>query len=305
MLIDESILNHPKITVGFSGGVDSVVLLHWLYNNGYNVEAIHVNHNINPKSREWATFCRVFCDEYSIPITIIDGDISPFGSNIENAARELRHQSFAKVDGPIVLAHHTKDQIETFLFKLFRGAGIEGLTCMKSYQIIKGKEILRPMLSVDRNDIIKYAEKYDLEWVEDPSNADTTYDRNFIRNNLIPAILKRFPAFIKNILHVINSFNESVLLLDDLAKMDAHKCLDDDRGWDIRKLNELSDQRLKNMVKWYLRLIGEYTYSHTTLNEFVKAVRNCNPNAKTIIMFGDMCIKQRGYSFAFKAKIDL
>lgn len=296
MKINTSILTNSKMTVGFSGGRDSVALLHWLKKHGYNVEAVHVNHNINPKSGAWAHFCQTFCDSHDIPIIIESGNVSDFGSNMENAARELRHSVFSTIDGPIILAHHAKDQEETFFFKLFRGAGIEGLTCMKIDQSINGKTILRPMLSVSRKDINDYVMEHGLGWVEDPSNADSTYDRNFIRTKLIPLILERFPTFSQNLARVMDSLSEAQDLLGDLAKIDQGYVLTNDRHWDIRKLNELHDHRLKNLMKWQLRMFGEFTYSHTTLTEFIRIVRNCNPNAKSRIVFGKTVLTQRGFN---------
>lgn len=294
MKINPSILNHEKLTVGFSGGRDSVALLHWLHANNYNIDAIHINHNINPNSNAWATFCKNFCNSYNIPITIIDGNITQFGSNIENAARELRHQSFSKIKNPIVLAHHAKDQIETFLFKLFRGAGIEGLTCMKETQLINDQLIIRPMLSINRSEIINYISEHGLGWVEDSSNYDNSFDRNYIRNKLIPIILEKFPAFNQNLPKVIESLNEANTLLNDLAEIDEQYVYSR-TGWDIHKLNELTDQRIKNLLKYQLRKIKYYKYSYSILNEFIKIVRNNNPNAHSMFPFGH----QRGYIFTF------
>ena len=292
MKINRSILKEP-MTVGFSGGIDSVCLLYWLISNGYDVSAIHVNHNINENSNKWADFCQDFCYEYDISYLEFNVHVPKTG-NLEQEARRIRYDCFKKVEENIVLAHHADDQQETVFLKLIRGSGIHGLTGMKEEINIDSIPIIRPMLNTTRKEIMKYATDHNLLWNEDPSNLDNKNDRNFLRNVVLPVINDRFSHFYSSLNRSLDSLREDHEILEEIA-MNDEQTIEYKTGWDIRKVNDLSDARIKNVLKHKLRNIGYYNYSHSILNEFVKIIRGNNPNAKSKFPFGH----QRGYVFLF------
>ena len=289
MKINKFLLDVPMLTVGLSGGCDSICLLHWLINNGYSVDAVHVNHNINENSKIWAEFCHNFCNENDITYYEFDVNVNNNG-NLENEARKVRYDCYKTVGRNIILAHHMDDQQETIMLKLLRGSGIHGLIGMREVNIINGVSIIRPMLKTTRKEIKEYAEKHKLSWIEDPSNSDNKNDRNFLRNVVLPIINERYSRFYSSLNRSLDSLRDDYEILEEIAITDEKYT-----KWDIRKLNELSDARIKNLLKYKLRVKNYYNFSHSILNEFVKIVRCNNPNAKSKFPFG----YQRGYMFNF------
>src|SRR5512146_3262 len=200
------------ILIGLSGGMDSVVLLHLLHSLAprfdWRLSALHVHHGISPNAGDWADFCAGLCAQYDIPLQIEHVDIAPLRNEhgIEAAARKLRHAAFARHSCDFVaLAHHADDQAETLLLQLLRGAGLRGVAAMPVLSKVEGPvlkpsaahghAVLRPLLDVPRGRLLEYARLHALQWVEDESNADDRYPRNFLRHRLLPLLEQSFPAY--------------------------------------------------------------------------------------------------------------
>ena len=187
--------------IGVSGGADSVFLLHLMTARreaGYRFEAIHVNHGLRgAESDEDETFVRALCEKTGIPLYVRRPDLH--GKADENSAREARYSCFHQcvaehgADG-IILAHHEDDLAETFLMRLMRGAGTEGLGCMREADVRNGVRILRPMLRLRRDEIRKTLREAGIEWREDSSNANEQYFRNAVRQKLIPQMEEMIPG---------------------------------------------------------------------------------------------------------------
>jgi tRNA(Ile)-lysidine synthase len=186
-----------EIAVGLSGGVDSVVLLHQLRQNSQaKLRAIHVHHGLSPNADAWASFCRSFCKRLGVAFSIHKVRIRKSGKGPEAAAREARYAAFAKDRaGVIALAHNLDDQAETVLMNLLRGAGARGASGMAEHSRLRGKVLWRPLLGKSRKEILAYARKHKLEWVEDESNANEALTRNFIRRSVGPLLEKKFPQW--------------------------------------------------------------------------------------------------------------
>lgn len=210
-------LKGQSVVVALSGGVDSVVLLDVLSrlvtSLGLKVEAAHVNHHMHSKSAEWADFCSNLCSTYAIPLKIFDTRVpkkSPLG--LEGAARQARYEALLNYDSPcILLAHHRDDQIETFFLQALRGSGADGLSGMLAIRndYSTNKKIFRPLLEVQREEIIKYATQRGLKWVEDPSNSESIFSRNYLRHEILPQLRSRFPAYAESILNVIKNLEDA------------------------------------------------------------------------------------------------
>ena len=219
---------HSSILIGLSGGADSVVLLHLLHRLAprffWRLSALHVHHGISPNADAWADFCAGLCAQQAIPLHIEHVDIAPLREHgIEAAARKLRHAAFSSQKCDFVaLAHHADDQAETLLLQLLRGAGVRGASAMP---LLAGREgssnLLRPLLRCSRREILDYAAAHDLRWIEDESNADDSYPRNFLRHRLLPLLEEKFPAYRANLTRSAQHFAEASELLDDLARLDA------------------------------------------------------------------------------------
>jgi tRNA(Ile)-lysidine synthase len=190
-----------EIAVGLSGGVDSVVLLHQLKENSKaRLRAIHVHHGLSPNADAWAGFCRSFCNRLGVPLTVRKVSVRRAGRGLEAAARDARYEVFrddkAKV---IALAHNLDDQAETVLMNLLRGAGARGASGMPEHSRIGRKVLWRPFLGKTRKEILAYARKHGLQWIEDESNADEALTRNFIRRSVGPLLEKKFPQWARSL----------------------------------------------------------------------------------------------------------
>ena len=188
------------ILLGLSGGLDSTVLLRLLAstpNPALPLRAIHVHHGLDPEADSWAAHCQAGCDQLGVVLRIVHVDVlRDSGMGREAAARAARHAAFAAElrDGEILaLAHHRDDQAETFLLRALRASGPDGLAAMPPWRVHGNGWLWRPLLAQPRESLLAYARRHRLQWVEDPSNADASLDRNFLRQQLMPILRERWP----------------------------------------------------------------------------------------------------------------
>jgi len=283
-----------SILLGLSGGVDSVVLLHLLKSlslrYSWRLSALHVHHGINPQADAWAIFCADLCVLHGVSLQVEHVDIAPLRSlGIEAAARKLRHDAFAQQQVDFVaLAHHLDDQSETLLLQLLRGAGVRGASAMPAIKYrANAPTLLRPLLNVPRSILLKYAQQHALQWVEDASNADDTYPRNFLRHRILPILEQRFPAYRKTLLRSAQHFAEAAELLDELAQQDAVGVIANNR-LNIIKLRVLGVVREKNLLRYFLAAQGAPIPDSTRLQEMLRQLCNARQDAQ-------LCIDWRGW----------
>lgn len=197
--------------IGYSGGLDSHVLLHQCARLGladacsepgrrgrFRFAAVHVHHGLQPSAEAWAEHCAEACRGLGVPFRLMRVDARPQpGQSPEEAARNARYRAFEELLEPgdaLLTAQHADDQAETVLLQLLRGAGLAGLAAMPEAMPLGRGTLLRPLLSRSREALQGYAMAHGLHWVEDPSNRDTTYDRNFIRRQVMPLLAGRWPG---------------------------------------------------------------------------------------------------------------
>jgi tRNA(Ile)-lysidine synthase len=193
---------------------------------------------------------------------------------IEGEARRLRYEKLlqSKTD-LVVLAHHEDDQAETFLLQLLRGAGVKGLSSMAHFD--DRRRLWRPLLNASRIDIERYAKKHKLKWIEDESNQNTDFDRNFIRSKVLPILKNRFNHIIKVISRSASHLAEAQHLLDDLAKLDLKSYLKSDKynyKLNVKTLDNLSNARAKNVLRYWLEINGQMMPSKDLLDELLRQV---------------------------------
>jgi len=199
--------------VAYSGGSDSTALLH-LFSKVKNVRAIHINHGINPAANDWQAHCQDSCKYLNIPLIT---ETYKLPNNSENTCRTARYKSFKKHLNPneiLLTAHHADDQAETILLKLLRGTGISGISGMKEISPFHHGYMARVLLGFSEKDLKDYLRSNNIKWIEDDSNSDNNYRRNYIRNKIIPSITKLWPNAIDNISRSGKNIHNSELLLN-------------------------------------------------------------------------------------------
>ncbi len=252
------------VAVALSGGVDSMVLLDIMaalkasaHFPRLELCAVHINHGISSNAGDWAEFCRVQCAQRDIPLTVAVVNVSrDTGLGLEAAARDARYAALRAHPAAFILsAQHQDDQAETVLHQMLRGTGLNGLAGMGECRELRaGQLLLRPILNARRADIEAYAAERGLQWIDDESNQDTRYMRNFIRQDLLPMVATRFPHYAESLARAARHAAESAELLEALAALDLD-CKEQDKHSDVRAdiLDALPLPRQVNALYHWLR----------------------------------------------------
>ena len=249
--------------MGFSGGLDSTVLLHLLsvlHAEGQlqaSVTALHVNHGLQSAADNWQQHCAAICQRLEIPVLIKKVTVSFTNKESpEEAARSARYEAFASIlekDDILLLAHHQDDQVETVLFRLIRGSGAKGLAGIPGVRACGSGLILRPMLGFRRFQLLHYALQQQLVWIEDSSDLDERYDRNFLRSSVIPQMEERFPGMAGNIIRSAALCHESDELSGELAALDLTQGIGNFRNrLHIPALQNMSEARQRNLLRYWI-----------------------------------------------------
>ena len=281
--------SHKKMksmTVALSGGVDSVVLLHLLHQlqktQNFTLKASHVHHGLSKNADKWVKFCEKLCTKLSVSLDVHYIKLPQKKSlGIEGEARQLRYEKLLQTKTDlVVLAHHEDDQAETFFLQLIRGAGVKGLSSMAHFDA--ARRLWRPLLNASRIDIESYAKKHKLKWIEDESNQNIDFERNFIRSKILPILKNRFNHIIKVISRSASHLAEAQHLLDDLAQMDLKsnlKSINYKHKLNVKTLDKLSNYRAKNVLRYWLEINYQLMPSKDLLDELLRQVLTAKKDA--------------------------
>lgn len=280
--------------LGFSGGLDSQVLLHLLSGIQDNIpplRLIHVHHGLQDQADQWAEHVRGVSDDLGIPLNIVHVDIDrQSGKGLEAAARKARYQAFSEILGEgegLLTAHHQDDQAETLLLQLFRGAGPAGLSAMPRWAPFARGWHGRPLLPVSRSELESYAREHRLEWIEDPSNVDTQYRRNFIRHKLMPLLREEWPQVSQTLADAAAHQAESLNLMRTLARFDAEDADGKEIGTlSIENMLRLPEQRRKNLIRYWLWEKGLPMPGQRHMAEIEKVLR-AEPDSEAVVYWGE------------------
>jgi len=278
---------HGALLVGFSGGMDSSVLLHALAHveqaRARGLRAVHVDHRLHADSAAWAQHCAGFCAALRVPFASSAVQVArDSGSGLEDAARAARHEALAAALAPgeiLVLAQHRDDQAETILLKLLRGAGPEGLGGMRTMRHFAQGYLWRPLLALPRAELARYAQTHALRWIEDPSNRDVSLRRNFLRAEILPRLQQRWPDAPAALAHSASWARNAA----DFIAQHAAQALADLQGLDPATLDwrgwlDLPDAVRDPVLRLWLRQLGLDEPAHFHVREIERQLRASAPD---------------------------
>ncbi len=275
-----------RYVIAFSGGLDSTVLAHALCTAelGVPLVAVHVDHGLQEDSVKWRTHCEAFANslgvEFQCLTVCVDLDS---GKGPEAAAREARYAALHDVLRPgdwLLSAHHREDQAETLLLNLIRGSGPAGIAGIGAIRRFGPGWLARPLLNVDQAGLSAYAASHGLEWVDDPSNADRRYDRNFLRHDVMPVLRSRWPDVALRLQRSASHAGEAAGLLADLAKLDFDALGAEPGRLPVDGLQALTAGRRRNLLRYTLREMGLSTPSALQLERVLDEVLPARPDAQ-------------------------
>jgi tRNA(Ile)-lysidine synthase len=266
-----------RVVVALSGGLDSTLLLHALKraNVAAPLAAVHVDHGLHDDSAEWSRHCASLAQSLGVELISRKLGLRPEpGQSVEAVAREARYAVFAETIGSgdvLVTAHHADDQLETVLLRLMRGTGVRGLTAIHALGRFGEGWLARPLLEFSRAEIEAEARHLGLHWLEDPSNIDTRFDRNFLRARVLPPVRERWPAAGAMASRLALQMAEAEAVLDDMACADLEGVAQLARI-PVDRLTRLGEPRLNNALRHAVRDVGLPVPSRAQLGELRRAL---------------------------------
>ncbi len=264
--------------VAYSGGRDSHVLLHRLARLRARLiaplGAVHVNHHLQPEAERWAAHCREQCASLGLPLDVLDVTVdADAGGGVEAAARAARHAAWAQwlpAGAALLTAHHRDDQAETLLLQLLRGAGPAGLAAMAAISGFAAGLLVRPLLDEPREALAAYAAREGLHWIEDPSNRDPRFDRNFLRHAIIPVLRRRWPSLSQTLGRAARLQAGYRRLADEAGADDFTHAADPQTGaLSVVVLQSLSPDRQRNVLRFWIARAGFRLPSERVLGHVV------------------------------------
>lgn len=296
------------VCVGFSGGLDSTVLLYLMAadseRTGRKVTALHVHHGLSPNADAWVKSCERFCANHGVPLTVerVRVDVnSSLGT--EGAARLARYAAYTARPEPVVaLAHHLDDQAETVLFQLLRGTGIKGVAAMPELRPlpVPGKQLLRPLLRYSRAQLKAFAESEGLRWIEDESNASDVHDRNYLRLRLGPVLDARFPAWRDSLARFARHAAATGDMLDALAAADGAPARP---GQPMELRDDLSEERRANALRAFLARNAVAMPSEVRLADMARQLWEARDDARVRVDHGGVSVTRHRGSAAIERNL--
>ena len=289
-----------RYVIAFSGGLDSTVLLHAFAASRASHQtplvALHVDHGLHAESAAWADHCRAFADARELEFHGLKVDVDrQSGMGLEAAAREARYAALRNLLEPndwLVSAHHKDDQAETLLLNLMRGSGPAGLAGIGSLRPFACGWLVRPLLEVARNDLEKYADEHGLDWVDDPSNADQRFDRNYLRQEVLPLLEARWPDAAGRIRRSATLAREASSLLTDLAEADFEQVGDRPDRLLISKLLGLSSARQRNVLRHVCSSLGLPMPGAVHLQQILSQLFEAREDAQPVVSWPGVAVRR-------------
>lgn len=290
----ERLARYSTLHVGFSGGLDSTVLLHALATHPFlkgRIHAIHINHGLSPYALEWEIHCAQVCHDLGVKFSAHHIQLLST-SNLEESARIARYDIFHSVMKPsdaLVLAHHQDDQAETVLLNLVRGAGIDGIAAMLALQPMAEGDLIRPLLSNSRVEIEAYAQAHALKWMEDESNQQEHFSRNYIRHRIMPRLKEQWPSAAKSIARGAAHCQQAKKNLETLAEIDG---VTKKNQLPIAAIKHLPRERLLNVLRTWIQYNAHQRPSEKTLYRLIDELIFARQDAEPIVSFDEVVVRR-------------
>ena len=300
LTLNTSLLNSQSILVAFSGGLDSTVLLHQLVqwraqHPEVALRAIHIHHGLSPHADSWVQHCESVCMQWQVPLVVERVHLEDDGLGIEAQARRARYQAFAQTLLPgevLMTAQHLDDQCETFLLALKRGSGPAGLSAMGECSPFAGTQLIRPLLAQTREALEAWARQHELCWIEDESNQDDTYDRNFLRLRVTPLLQQRWPHFAQAVARSAALCAEQESLLDELLASDLANCITAHGTLLLAPLMMMSDVRRAALLRRWLAGLNALMPSRDGLERIWQEVALAREDASPCFRLGEYEVRR-------------
>lgn len=275
-----------ELWVGFSGGLDSTVLLHVLAQRGQHPLAIHVHHGLQEAADEWVAHCESFCRRIGVEFHALRVQVPADGSGPESAARDARYaavRSLMQAGDVFATAHHQDDQAETVLLRLLRGTGPTGLAAMRKQVEWAPGWLWRPLLDAPRSRLERYAQTHGLPWVDDPHNTNPRFARSFLRHEVMPRLQSHWPGAARNLARTAALAADAADLLRELAALDLARVASSSEALSITGLLELSPARRHNLLRGWVEGLGLPMPFHDTLLRVESEVLRAAPDAQPLL----------------------
>ena len=278
-----------SLCVALSGGVDSVVLLAALAARSRKrtrLRAVHVHHGLHANADRWSEHCAALAARVKVPLTVLRVKVARArGASVEAAAREARYEALATALEPgeaLLTAHHEDDQLETVFLQLMRGAGIAGLAAMPEVTPFARGTLARPLLTRARADLETWAQANDLTWVDDDTNANEQFDRNYLRRQILPLIRARWPSAARSVSRSARHAAEAQRLLDALALADVERAANGP-ALSVQHLRSLAPDRRRNAVRFWIARAGHIVPDTKRLEEITTTLLAARPDANPAV----------------------
>lgn len=303
MILDFIPSDVSRFLIAYSGGIDSHVLLHRMLdyqhqNPAIQLRAIHVHHGLSPNADAWLQHCEKICRDAQIEFISAHIEIHRGGGNsLEAQARSRRYQVMADhlfEDECLLTAHNADDQAETVLLQLLRGAGPKGLSAMPICKFFGSGIHCRPLLAYSRAEIEAYAHLHQLHWIEDESNVDLRFDRNYIRHQIMPVLKSRWPSAVTTINRVATHCQMSQQLCDQLAQIDLETCHAAEGSLLLVPLLQLSLSRQVNVIRFWLHQRGFHVPDASQLDHIISDVLHSDFDAQPCVRFANVEVRRSG-----------
>ncbi|WP_287245656.1 tRNA lysidine(34) synthetase TilS [Pseudoalteromonas sp.] len=298
-----------SFSVALSGGVDSVVLLHLMkqaqqQHSELKLEAVYVNHGLSKYADEWQGFCQSLCEELNVAFKAVHVEIYERSrTSLEAQAREARYQALDEnsiPDSVILLGQHLNDQLETFLLRLKRGSGLQGLASMPQTRLLaSGRVCFRPLINITREQIEQFASEFAITHITDDSNIDERFDRNFLRHQVLPILTERFQGFEKSAARSIRLLQKQQSLLDEYTQNDLTHCQNKQGGLSCEAIAGFSKPRQANLVRAWLNQFTHQLPSENQLQQIIEQGLTAKADAqiKICLQSGDVRRHQQHWYF--------